>query len=85
MAENLAQEANIHDTAAAVNELAHKLSRKIESVRDWLMELGEPKGAATPAVVDRPLSQLSDTRATLADAIDTFAELARHVGAPICE
>ena len=85
MAENLAQEANIHDTAAAVNELAHKLSRQIESVRDWLMEVSDPKGTVTPAVAVRPLAQLSDTRATLVDATVTFAEIARHVGAPLCE
>jgi hypothetical protein len=80
------QVASIHDEAMAVNELACKLNRQTDSVRDWLNnEDGNCKDAACVAPAMRPLPQLSSARSELASAVNRFAEIARHIGAPVCE
>ena len=82
-----AQEADIHNTAVAINDLTHKLHRQIEGVREWLQdeEGCVPSSGEAKAAPVRPLPLLTDTRATLADTLTQFSALARHIGAPLCE
>ena len=80
------QTENIHSSAQAVNEVAHKLHRQISSVYEWLNDQdGKAKDEKCGAAVQRPLGLVADARATLFDTVTLFADLARHIGAPVCE
>jgi len=76
----------VQDGALAVNELACKLNRQTSSVRDWLNnEDGNCKEAPGVACSMRPLPQLDSARSELNSAINRLAEIAKHIGAPVCE
>ena len=80
------QTENIHSSAQAVNEVAHKLHRQISSVYEWLNNQdGSMKDGTCEAVVQRPLDLVADTRSILFDTVTVFANVAKHIGAPVCE
>ena len=81
-------ELNLSEAASSANEVAHKLSRQIEGLRDWLEGKDSLKDANCPpaaAVIMRPLNQVADARAALFDALVAFSQIAKHLGAPVCE
>jgi len=86
MASNEPQFESIHSSAEAANEIAHKLHRQIGSVYQWLNNQdGSMKDGTCEAVVQRPLDLVADTRSILFDTVTVFANVAKHIGAPVCE
>jgi len=86
MASNEPQLESIHSSAEAANEIAHKLHRQISSVNEWLNNQdGMVKEETRKAVAQRPLDLLANTGSILFDTVTVFANVARHIGAPVCE
>jgi len=85
MPPNEPQVATVNDVAGAANDLAHKLYRQVECVRDWLEAKDEGACPSASSVPIRPLNQCADCRTTLGDALGVFSQIAVHLGAPVCE
>jgi len=86
MASNEPQFESIHSSAEAANEIAHKLHRQIGSVYQWLNNQdGSPEAGTCKAVARRPFELVADTRSILFDTVAVFADVAKHIGAPVCE